>query len=166
VVFFQGVDLALWLLPANKHTGVNMRAMSLSACWGVGVRVCACVSRCVHASLHPCRHLDIWHYVLAGTQLNATQCIHVARLKLAAVQLQLAGGDFLQLEKGALLLRRGFPMEETVQILLRDAEPRFAAAGLLDATPQQGPGLKVWGDHDAECNPSAVRIISEDSGHL
>jgi hypothetical protein len=90
----------------------------------------------------------------------------MAILKHAVVQMQLAGGDFLQLEKGALLLRRGFPLEETVQILLRDAEPRFAAAGLLDATPQQEAGLKVCDDFDADCNPSFVRINSKASCHI
>jgi hypothetical protein len=56
---------------------------------------------------------------------------------------QVAGGDFLEMEKAALLLRNGVPLKETLATLLRDVETRFAMAGLLDATPQQSAGLKV-----------------------
>lgn len=56
---------------------------------------------------------------------------------------QVAGSDFLEMEKAALLVRNGSSVEDTVATLLRDVEQRFAMAGLLDATPQQRSGLKV-----------------------
>ena len=48
-----------------------------------------------------------------------------------------------QLDKAALLLRRGMQLDDVCVRIMQSADQHYASAGLLDACPQQLPGLKV-----------------------
>ena len=45
------------------------------------------------------------------------------------------------------MLARGMSVQQAKDAILSDVETAFAAAGLLDDTPQQKPGLRVISHH-------------------
>lgn len=52
-------------------------------------------------------------------------------------------GVFQRLEKCVVMLGRGMSVQQATDAILQDMETHFVAAGLLDDTPQQKPGLRV-----------------------
>lgn len=56
---------------------------------------------------------------------------------------QVTDGIFQRLEKCVVMLGRGMSVQQAKDAILSDVETAFAAAGLLDDTPQQKPGLRV-----------------------
>ena len=53
-------------------------------------------------------------------------------------------GVFQRLEKCVVMLGRGMTVQQATDAILQDIETHFVSAGLLDDTPQQKPGLRVW----------------------
>ena len=56
---------------------------------------------------------------------------------------QVTDGIFQRLEKCVVMMGRGMSVQQTKDAILQDMETQFVAAGLLDDTPQQKPGLRV-----------------------
>ena len=57
--------------------------------------------------------------------------------------LQVSDGIFQRLEKCVVMMGRGMSVQQAKDTILSDVETNFVAAGLLDDTPQQKPGLKA-----------------------
>ena len=72
-------------------------------------------------------------------------CLHTSGIKAltSPCALQVTGGIFQRLEKCVVMLGRGMSVQQAKDAVLSDVETAFAAAGLLDDTPQQKPGLRV-----------------------
>ena len=60
-----------------------------------------------------------------------------------AFAVQVTDGVFQRLEKCVVMLSRGMSTEQAIEAIMQDMEVHFVAAGLLDDTPQQKPGLRV-----------------------
>lgn len=56
---------------------------------------------------------------------------------------KVSDGIFQRLEKCVVMMGRGMSVQQAKDRILSDVETNFVAAGLLDDTPQQKPGLKV-----------------------
>ena len=61
----------------------------------------------------------------------------------SSLTLQVSDGIFQRLEKCVVMMARGMSVQQAKDALLSDVETSFVAAGLLDDTPEQKPGLKA-----------------------
>lgn len=70
---------------------------------------------------------------------------------------QVTDGIFQRLEKTVIMVGRGMSVDQAKDAILSDVETNFVAAGLLDDTPQQKPGLRVI--HDICCVMMPVIVV-------
>lgn len=102
-------------------------------------------------ALHILHSRDAWsHAYQPGEIKNITQeqaieylvSRHIAKAD-ARELVQVTDGIFQRLEKSVIMMGRGMSVDQAKEAILSDVETNFVAAGLLDDTPQQKPGLRV-----------------------